>query len=165
MVRLQYMNEITVSCKFIECKYDAVPGGTCCMKHGGNSQLEKIKRNSIQKYYKNQFANQIKVYAEDIGIKSLNEEIGVLRMLLSRRLESCEDAQQLLEASSSLAMLIGQIEKLVSSCTSIEKTLGLLVAKTEVAEFADTVVEIIQRNIKDESTLDNIINDIGRSMK
>ena len=158
------MNELVMKCKF-DCVYDAVEGGDVCIRHGGNSQLEKIKRNSIQKYHKNQFANQIKGYADDIGIKSLHEEIGVLRMLLSKRLESCEDDQQLLEQSSSLAMLIGQIEKLVGSCTTIEKTLGLLVAKTELAEFADKVVEVIRQNVKDEDILDSIVNDISRSMQ
>ena len=70
-----------------QCRNESVEGGTMCMCHGGNKQLEAAESKSLRNYRKSKWLARISVHAENSGIKCLREEIGILRIIMEERLD------------------------------------------------------------------------------
>jgi hypothetical protein len=62
--------------------------------------------------------------------------------------------------SSKISDLAVKIEKTVVSCHRLESSLGYMMDKAALLTIATQIVNIVNIYIKDENTLDAIINDI-----
>jgi len=58
-----------------------------------------------------------------------------------------------------------KVEKLVTSCNRLESKLGGLLDRSKVLQFAQTIVQIIGKYIKDEDALDTVANEILTTLK
>src|SRR2546421_361414 len=69
-------------------------------------------------------------FADNDKIKSLREEIGVLRILLEETMSRCHDTNELLLYSNKISELVIKIEKVVASCHRLENATGMLLDKS-----------------------------------
>jgi len=148
-----------------QCMMQAVPGGTFCMLHGGNKQLEAQERLKVRNYRLTKWHATVDRFTDNANIKSLREEIAILRMMLEERLNTCADTSDLLLHSGPIAFMITNIEKLVSSCHKLEGSMGQLLDKAAILQFAGTVITIITDVLDDEKKISEIADRIIGTIK
>lgn len=121
--------------------------GQFCRVHGGNRAQEKQEKQNIHHYRAAKWRQKIRNQADSPGIKSLREEIGILRMLLDERLEMCDDRIGLMTHSAVLADLVIKVDKLVNSCHKLEGSLGELLDKKALIQFTGIVISILMEEL------------------
>lgn len=144
-----------------QCRYKQVAGAAYCPMHGGNKGAESKNAKSLSNYRLSKWQLRVDEFAGHDKVKSLREEIGILRILLEETVNKCSDTVDLVLNSSKIADLVAKIEKLVVSCHRLESNLGLMLDKQAAMQLASEFVEIIGRHVKDEEALSLISNDVG----
>jgi hypothetical protein len=139
-----------------QCRNEATTKGGMCLCHGGNKTVEKIERNNIRNYNLLKFQAELDRHADSPRLKTLNDEVAILRMMLEKQLNACTDATDLILKSHLISDLVVKIEKLVKSCHNLESSLGGLMDKQAILTFAAGVVEIIGGIVEDEDQLEQI---------
>ena len=139
-----------------QCQNEAVEGGTNCLAHGGNKQLESIAKAGLRNYRKSVWLARIGQHADNPGIKSLREEIGILRIILEERLTHCDTPLKLMMESQSIADLVMKVDHVVTSCHKLEDKLKLVVDKSQLIHFASVVVDAIASIVTDERMMEAI---------
>jgi len=143
-----------------QCNNLAVENGTVCLCHGGNVQLKVQADKSKRNYRLTQFQARLERHTDSTHIKSLREEIGILRMLLEERLNKCQSTTDLMLQSASISDLVLKLDKVVTSCHKLEGSMGQLLDKQIILQFGSEVVGIIGDEISDETTLDRVSSKI-----
>ena len=150
-----------------QCHHKAVEGGTMCLRHGGNKQLNKIEKDSADMYRVDMWKAKIARMANHPEVKSLGSEIGLLRMLMEEKLRACTNDTELLLASPGISDLVMKIEKVVFSCNKLEKSMGQHLDKAALLQFASRVVAVIAEIVTDkdqvQSVADGILQIIGET--
>lgn len=142
-----------------QCPFKAVEGFKYCPRH--NSSAARSDANKKANQYRLQvWQERVGEFAESNNVKSLRDEIGILRLLMETTLQKCTDAQDLLMYSGKIADLSMRIEKLVTSCNRLEKNMGMMLDKTAALTLAGQIVEIITRHVTDSTVVDEISNEI-----
>lgn len=142
--------------KLGQCPFCKAKGSEYCPRHGGGLSANAEKKEAVRNYHLTKWQARVQQLADNEGIKSLREEVGILRMILENMLNQCEDAQELLMFSSRAADLVIKIEKLVTSCDRMEGKMGQLLGKDSVLRLAAQYVEIIHEHIDDVDIIDAI---------
>lgn len=117
--------------------------GTFCLCHGGNKQVESEQKNDKRLYQLGKWQRQLEEQAEHVNIKSLREEIGILRVVMQERWSVIKDTTDLILASGPITDLVMKIEKLVASCHKLEGSMGQLLDKQAILNFASQVVAVV----------------------
>ena len=139
-----------------QCPYCKDNGTDYCPMHGSNKGAIKANGEVKRNYQLSRWKNRINSFADNDQIKSLREEIGILRMVMEEILNKCEDSTDLLMASHRISDVAMKIEKLVVSCDKLESRMGLLLSKRAVVQLAGEYVQIINNYITDPDTIEHI---------
>lgn len=134
-----------------QCPNLAVPEGTMCRAHGGNKQQLHAANRNIKGLRSSIWQDRIKDFAEEDKIKSLTNEIGILRLLLEERLNTCTDQGDLLLQSAPLSDLVSRVERLVTSCHKLDLQMGGLVNKQALVRFADAIITLVSEHVPPEN--------------
>ncbi len=134
-------------CEYSSCSNKSMEGSKFCPAHGGNKGNEAFKKKELRNYRLAKFHNAILDKSGSSGIKSLTEEIAILRQIVEEQLNSCNDSNDLILKSGPISDLTVKINTLVTSCNNIDKTLNNLIDKEKVVQFAQTIVTIITPHI------------------
>jgi hypothetical protein len=165
-----------IRCDFIltdgrKCLNAAVDGVTRCPLHGANKQLEAKENASLRLYRLAKHQGRIGELSDHSKLKTLNEEVALLRMLLEESWNRCEDTHQLLLASQPLTDLIMKVERVVTSCHKLENSLGGLLDKTRIKQIANEMLNSVAQRTKEvlskndhERILELIATDLLRSI-
>lgn len=133
-----------------QCRMKAYPGSQYCPQHNGTlHEQAQLMPNNERNYVLTKFQAQLDSKLGSPKIKSLREEIAILRMMLEARLNRCNDAYELMMDSGNISDLIARIEKIVVSCHKIEDAMGELLDKNALNTFASSVIGIISTILKD----------------
>ena len=142
-----------------QCSFVAIEGGNYCICHGGNKQRIKNETEDANLYRLSQYNARIQRLKGHNEAKGLQNELGILRMLLEERLNSCRDNVELILQSQQVSELVMKIEKLVTSTSKLEDKLGNYLSKTQLLSFAQKVIGIIQSELEDKpDTVERIAN-------
>ena len=140
-----------------QCRNQAVPGGSVCMVHGGNMQIESNQTRGIRNYQLGKLQAELERHANSPVIKSLRDEVAILRLTLESRLNRCADTYDLVVQSGPIGDLIMKIEKVVGSCHKLEGAMGQLLDKQAILQFANEIVALLNSGIKDGLTDGDIV--------
>lgn len=143
-----------------QCFYRREPGSDKCIRHAGHAAANRLKKEEVRNYRLVRYQRRVSELAESEGVKSLREEIGILRMVLEEILNSCESTNDLLMYSTKISSLSRDIERLVVSCHRLESSLGFLIDKSTVLNISNQIVQVVSNHIKDERQLDLITSQI-----
>lgn len=132
-----------------QCPFIKTNNTDRCVMHGANktslSQVNEVKRN----YRLQRWQTRVSELADSDTIKSLREEIGILRMVMEEILNKCDDSIDLLMASQRISDVAMKIEKLVVSCDKLEGRMGQLISKRAIVQLATEYVQVINNHITD----------------
>lgn len=87
-------------------------------------------------------------------LKSLREEIALVRMVLEAIVNRCTDMYDLTLEAERIQKLTEQLNKLVQSCHKIEESTGQLLDKTVVINIGGMMINILEKYVPDKSILD-----------
>jgi hypothetical protein len=139
-----------------QCVLKKVEGSKFCAAHGGNKALASAKVESVSRFRLTKWQAQVERFRSDSDLKSLRDEIGILRVLLEERLNHCQTNLDLILHSGPISDLVVKIEKLVKSCHDIDKDFENLLDKTQVIQIADEIISVISEEITDEGVMNTI---------
>lgn len=145
-----------------QCTQKAVEGSKYCPCHGGNSAITAKKAEDVFRYRATQWSGRMQALAEETNIKSMREELGVLRILLEERLKSCKSTTDLIINSGPMAELVLKIEKLVKSIHELDKDLNQLLDKQILIQYAEQIITIIGKHVDDEEARFAIAKEIAK---
>ncbi len=143
-----------------QCHLKAIKDTPYCILHGANTIVKEERKQQIRSYRLQLWQQRLNELSDHPEIKSLRDEIGILRMTLEPILNACKDANDFLMHSGKIADLVVKIEKLVSSCHRLEAASGQLIDKTTALNFAQQLVEIVSRHVEDSDSLDAISGEV-----
>jgi hypothetical protein len=145
-----------------QCHYEAIENSKFCAMHAGFGHSGRTKEDQAKQFNYNLHKYRARVidFAENPQVKSLREEVGVLRLLLEETLNKCHDTTELMIYSNKISDLVLKIERLVSSCHNLEAKTGQLLDKTVVLKLAENLVRILNGYIDDIDLLDQLSKDI-----
>jgi len=146
-----------------QCTIEALPGKEYCKMHLQGPQITE-KRETIKNLRLGQWQSRVDEKAINPNIKSLREEIAVLRMALEELINMCVDSAQLVAMSNKIADLILKIEKLVVSCHHLEKSSGMLLDKSAALHLAGNFIEIIGKHCTDPDVIAAISDDMVKAL-
>lgn len=146
-----------------QCNNKRTPGSDYCLLHGGNKGQGVEAVAAVRNYQLTKFQAELERHSDMSTLKSLRNEVGILRMTLETLLNRCNDSNDLIMNSITISNLVGQIEKLVSSCHKLEGQMGQTLDKQQLMQFASQIVGIISNNLVGQEKLvgqiaDEIIN-------
>ena len=142
--------------KLGQCPFLKVNGTDHCPRHGGALSEHQEEKEAVRNYHLTKWQARVNTLADNSGIKSLREEVGILRMILENMLNQARDEQELLMFSARASDLVMKIERLVSSCDKMEGKMGQLLGKDSVLRLAAQYVEIITEHVEDADIIDKI---------
>lgn len=152
---LAYKNEITGN----YAKY--------CIKHGGGKDVTNDRE--IRNYRFQKYQQRINSFADNNQIKSLREEVGILRMVMEETVNKCDSSSDVLMYSSKISKLVLDIERVVVSCDKLESRLGQSLDKAAVLNLATRMVNIINEHLitieGGDQIISSIIDEIGDLIK
>ncbi len=132
------------------CTNKAIPGVPNCAMCGGNKQLEKKKNENLRTYRLAKFQARAFEMAESPRAKSLADEVGILRMLLEEQLKNCKTPLEMLSHVHSISDLALKIEKLVTSCHRLDKSLHNYLDKNQIIQLGAEIVQIVSKHAEEE---------------
>lgn len=139
-----------------QCRLLAVKVGSNCVIHGGRSILEAIRKEDSIYKLKEQYRSRVDELTDHKKHFSLNEEIGVLRLLLETMFSKIDDDSSLLRSSGAMSELITKIEKLVNSAMRAEKYVGGLMSRNQAIQMIQDVVDVLAAEIDDPDLLGRV---------
>ncbi len=132
-----------------------------CKMHGGGSIAVKVAKNLTKNYRLSKFKVELARHSNSDHIKSLRDEIGILRMIVEERINMCSDANDLILQSHQISDLVIKIEKVITSCHKLEGSLGQTLDKQAILQFASQVIGVIGDELEgQEEVLSNISDKI-----
>jgi len=143
-----------------QCQLIRMPGSSYCIMHGGPGTKNREAKDNLRNYRLTKFNARIGELGSNANVKSLRDEIGIMRMLVEEKINTCTDTSELLLNSTVIADLVGKIEKLVGSCHKIEEQMDLLMDKTQATQLIQEVSAIITRHVTEELVLGKIADEI-----
>lgn len=139
-----------------QCLFKRVKGSNFCPRHGGGAALAKAKKEETRNYHLGKWSMRVNQFADNPEIKSLREEIGIVRMMIETVVGKCKDENDVILYSGKLQNLIQQAQKLVESCHRLEERTGVLLDKQSILVVCDSLVKIIAVHVEDPDALDTI---------
>ena len=142
--------DATNRCQHGTCRFAAVEGGTVCNIHGGNKQVASIRTQQLYDLSKTKWlaAQQYKMISNDQW-RSVQEEIGILRVTLESTLNQCKDEKDLIRFSGQINNLIITITKSIESSLKLDKHLENLVGKEVMIAIAGDLIEAVYQEVQD----------------
>lgn len=142
-----------------QCRIKAIENNRFCPVHAAGA-VSKAEKEAARNYRLNQWQARVGEFADNDKVKSLREEVGVLRILLEETMNRCKDPGELILYSNKLSDLVMKIDKVVTSCHRLEAQTGMLLDKQAALHVASVIVNVVSRHVSDDQVLDEISNEI-----
>jgi phosphopantetheine adenylyltransferase len=139
-----------------QCNMEAVENGTYCIVHGGHKQLIAEEKAVLANYMLSKWQSRIDDKKKSPDIKSLRDEIAILRMFLEEKLNRITDAFDFTTQAGSVSEMIMKIEKVVTSCHRLEEKTGQVIDKSTLMMLASRIVDIIKDEVEDSKVVQSI---------
>lgn len=148
-----------------KCCLIKYPNSEFCIAHGGIRDADHAAEEAKKTYLACQWQAQIGVFAQDPQLKSLTREIGVLRLLLTKIIGNCHSDNDLLLRSSTISEMVMKIDKLVSSCNKLDKSMGSMLNKEQLAEFGQVVIVLVAKYLPEPELLRIFAEEMTEAIK
>ncbi len=125
-----------------QCWREAEPGCEYCLAHGGKSTA---LAEDTRLYHLAEVDSRTRLaeLSSHERIKSLREEIALVRILIEKRMNMIKTEADLLSACGPINNMLLTLEKLIKSCHALEQSLGELLSKQSVVRLGQSICEIV----------------------
>lgn len=141
------------------CDFELTNGSRCgnmaeggvsrCPLHGANMQLASQEHKSMRMYRLAKFQKKVEKFAGHKNLKTLNEEVAILRMIVEEKVNACDDMDDLMIVSGPVTEMIMKVQKLVESCDKLEMKSGSLLNKQQIQSLATQLMQEVAARIND----------------
>lgn len=136
-----------------QCPYLAEEGDEYCMRHAYHVS-KKVQKASVRNYHLTKFRARLEQKLESPKIKTLTEEVGILRLVLEAVLEKVQDDFELILYSSKITELVTSIRSTLEVSMKIEEKANLTLDRAQTMVIATKIIDIISKNIAEEKVSD-----------
>jgi hypothetical protein len=144
-----------------QCRYRRQEGSQYCPRHGGNRGAAALKKEKLRNYHLGELMKKrVLEMSNSDDIKSLRDEIGIVRVMLEKRLNLLVDDHDVVMNTGPVMQMIQAIERLVVSCHRVEKDMGELLDRPQIMQFADEIIQSVTTHVSDKDVVFEIANDI-----
>jgi hypothetical protein len=143
-----------------QCNMKSYKGSKYCLLHGGNKFKDNEEKQALRNYRLTQFSARAAELSHNSHVKSLRDEIGILRMMLEQRMNALNNTNEMIMHTPQISQLIMQINTLVTSAHKLELSLNEVLDKATLVLIADRIVELLSNNIENEALLEKIANEL-----
>ncbi len=144
-----------------QCWREAEYGCQFCLRHGGRSKAQAEEKRLYQ-LADIDSRRRLAELAGDENIKSLREEIGLLRILIERVMNAAKSDAELMNSATSINSMLLTAQKLVKSCHELEQSTGELLSKQAVVKLGQRICEIVIEELQGieghEQIIDRIVD-------
>lgn len=141
-----------------QCLNQAEPGSEFCKAHHGKDS-GAAKRTYL--LHKAKWRDRLAELSEHDNLKSLREEIAIVRMFLEERIGLIRNDNDLLSAFSAVQQATLTIERLTKTLHQMEQSLGSLLSKTTVMKLGQSISSIIVEELRDVPGYEGIVDRIN----
>jgi hypothetical protein len=138
-----------------QCRWEAVEGRDFCKMHGGN-----VANKNLRNYRLEKFNQKFAQAANSPEIKSLKDEIGILRVLIEEKINFCNDPMDLMMQSNTISDLIMKVKAVVESCHKLDERLGIMMDRDQAIQFAVEISDLIGRHVVDPDVLESLSSEL-----
>jgi hypothetical protein len=139
-----------------QCPYESVGDTGFCMMHAQAGRLKLAEQKAIRNFQLSQWQARVNKFADNDQIKSLREEIGIIRLLLENLMLLCRDENDLLLNTGKIADLVTRLEKLVGTCHRLELQNSELLSRSDLILLAQQIVNKISEHITDDQIMEKL---------
>lgn len=126
-----------------QCNLKKMEGSQFCRPHGGPIHEYAQKQKELQNYQIGKYQAILEQKRNSPELKTLNDEVAILRVTLEQRLKMCQTDVDLLTHSQAIADLVSRIERTVVACAKLEDKLGMTFDRARLIEFAQEIVSVL----------------------
>jgi hypothetical protein len=148
-----------------QCPFKAVEGSKYCPRHAGNSQIKAKEKENVRIYLLEKWKAGLARQADHPQLKSLREELGILRMTLEMQMNRCEDEAELMMRAGAITEMVREITKTARICHDLEKSVGAVLDKTQATQWVLELGQIIAQYVDDPDILEFIAADMLESLE
>ena len=149
------------SCPDGQCQNVSEPGSEFCRAHQGKDTGEQKR---IYLLHKSQFRDRLTKLSEHDNLKSLREEIAIVRMLIEERLNLVRDENDLISAFGPIQQAFLTVERLMKTLHQMEQSLGSLLSKQAVIKLGQSISSVIIDELKDIDGYEEIVDRINERL-
>ena len=131
------------------CSNLAEPSVSRCMLHGANRQLQAIENKSTRIYRLAKIQKRHSELSEHDRLKSLREEVGLLRLLIEEKVNAATDMTDLMIMAGPISDMVCKVQKLVESCERMEHRSDSVLDRTKVQNLASALMQCTADSIND----------------
>lgn len=138
-----------------------------CVCHGGWHQLNSQKAASMKRYKLMQYQGRLDQLTDSNAIKSLRDEIAIVRMLVQTHLDVSNGDETYLDTYASVVRrFVNKIQSLASTCATIENKLKEFMDTTNALELAHDVISAVRKHKPDSGIVaEEITEAIGNLLR
>lgn len=144
-----------------QCNFKKAEGRRTCIMHGGNFGEMPARVKSLNSYRLGKYQKRMEEFAGAENLRSVDEEIGILRMVLEELFIQCESNIDLLLYSQKIGDLVRDITKCVQVADRLASKSGMVIGRVEAMSIAEKVVNILPKYIHDEQILLQIAEELA----
>lgn len=141
-----------------QCYHTAVEGSKFCADHCRDPQAGSKRQYMLNKAI---YQQRYSAFAESDDLRTLKDEIAILRMVMQERLNMIGSDSEMLASCGQIASLAVTIERLVKSCHTLESRLGSLLAKPTLLGIANDMVQILLQELADQPNYEVLVDKIS----
>lgn len=142
------------------CVYKSEPGSDRCSLHAGSAKSAASKRAEHRNYKLNAlFGDRANQLADSPKIKSLTEEIGLMRVALETIFNAITDANSMLLYADRIEKMVKGIQNLVTTTQSLQEKNKELLGRETVMSIIDQILEKIILRIDDPDIVKALADD------
>ena len=130
-----------------QCHLLSVPGSHYCPCHGGNKALEAKNKANIYDMKLAEFRSRLTDLTNSDTIKSLRDEVALVRFLIQKHISSFETKSELITHSAAITQMILTVESLAQSCLTVEHSLDSVMDTEDAFGLAFKIIEYTMEKI------------------
>lgn len=146
-----------------QCLNKRVPNYTFCQGCLSSKQKTAIVKDRIDLFRLAVWQKRLNEQKDHSHLKTLNHEIGILRIMVEERINACKNSGELILHSQSISELLMKINLLVVNSAKLDLQLNQTLNKTQVESFSNQVIAIISEHIPAE-TLEIISDKLAKAL-
>ena len=147
-----------------QCQNPKVEGTDNCKFHGGVRIAEINRQASLDMYRLGKWQGRVNELAQSNGVRTVDQEIAITRMLLETVIARCETETDLMLWSDKIVALVGETRSCVALANKLADKSKLLMGRSEALAIGQKVIDIITQEITDEDKLLRIADRISEAI-
>lgn len=137
-----------------QCSFKRIPGSKFCPIH--DKHAGKRQQTELHMYLLGQWQARVNEFTNHDELRTVNQELGLLRMLLERIVNMCKNDNDIEIRASKIESLIARIEHMVVTCNNLETKTGKVLDKSALLRVASSIIEIITEFVPDQEVCGKI---------